>query len=268
MSISFKEFEKEAWEDKAPRYNDTWGTVTSQVVDPILEEISTSKKIKLLDIGCGPGHLCGKAVLKGVEAHGCDYSLNMIEIAKAFYPSVDFQWQDAEALTYQNGSFDVIVMNYLLLHVEDQQKTLLEAKRVLKAGGKIIYSNWLPPHSSPGLELMFNAIKEYADMSVIPPAQDIFMFSDPDFADSFFKHNGFTKVAVRKLGTFWQVSDSQKFFQAVQAGTRIGGMIDLQQDEIKEKIKSKILNDIEKFKTSEGYIVPTPSVIVSASLAA
>jgi hypothetical protein len=51
----------------------------------------------------------------------------------------------------------------------------------------------------------------------------------------------------------------------VQAGTRIGGLIELQNTEIKKQIKAAILRNIEEFRTDKGYIIPTPSLIVTAS---
>jgi SAM-dependent methyltransferase len=263
---SFKEFEKNAWEVKAFRYKDTWGTVTPQVIPVLLELAGEKKGLKLLDVGCGPGHFCDAATAKGLEVIGADYSKAMVEIASNNFPHIKFHQEDAESLSFENNTFDVVTLNYILLHVADQEKTLLEAKRVLKPGGKVIYSNWVAPSNSPGLELIFGALKEYADMTVIPPAPDSFIFSDLAYAESFFKENNFINITSRLFASAWKFPDGDSFYNAVQAGIRMGGLIELQKPEIKEKIREKILREIEKFKNSEGYIVPTPTLIVSATL--
>ena len=266
---TFKQFEKDAWEAKASRYNDTWGTVTSQAIEPLLNLIKDPFGLRLLDAGCGPGHLCKKAEERGMQVTGVDYSEAMVAIAQKNYPGLEFKWGDAEDLPFAAAAFDIVVLNYLLLHVADQKKTLLEAKRVLKPGGSLIFTNWLPPSESPGLKLIFDALKEFADMSVIPPAQDIFMFSDSGLASKFFQEEaGFESTTSLKYETSWHVSDPEVFYTAAQAGTRMGGLIDLQCSEAKNNIKKKILNDIEKFKTNKAYTVPTPSLIVKATLAA
>ncbi len=267
MTFSFKDFEKDAWESKAGRYNDTWGTVTSQVIDTILNQIPNSKGKKILDLGCGPGHLCKEASLLGMSVVGADYSENMLDIASKNYHDLEFQKQDAEALTFDDNTFDVVVLNYLLLHVADQIKTLNEAKRILKKGGMLIYSNWLSPSNSAGLKLIFDALKEYADMTVIPPAQDIFMFSDFEAAKKYSKDQNFADVSHVIFETSWTTSDAASFYNAVQAGTRMGGLIDLQKPEVKEQIKDKLLKDIQQYKTIGGYYIPTPSIIVRFSLA-
>ena len=79
---NFKEFERLAWEQKADRYNDTWGSVTNQVIPTVLDTADIRSKDDLLDCGCGPGHLCHQAELRGANVSGCDYSNSMIEIAK------------------------------------------------------------------------------------------------------------------------------------------------------------------------------------------
>ena len=261
---TFKEFERDAWERKASRYPDTWGTLTIQPIEAVLDAAKVCAKTELLDCGCGPGHLAYRAVERGAIVTGCDYSKAMLRIANANYPKLNFHFEDAEALSFSGSSFDAVILNFLLLHVADQPRVLLEAKRVLKPMGRLVYSVWLPPAESPGLKLVFDAIAKYADTSVIPPAQDIFMFARADHAAEFLKLNGFSNIKFQRFETYWQVPTAEAFFSAVQAGTRMGGMIELQKPEIKVQIRQSIDAALSNCQTLEGYIIPTPSIIVSA----
>lgn len=262
----FKEFERKAWEDKAHRYEATWGTVSTQAIEPVLERVldRPEKSTILLDIGCGPGHLSAAAAKRGAKPTGCDLSNGMIAIARNNYPSLNFDQADAERLQYPDGAFDAVVMNFLLLHVPDQQQVLKEAARVLKPGGRLAFTVWDSPPNSPGLQLMFGAVKQFGDLNVIPPAQDIFVFADRRTAEDFLTEIGFSAVEIRTLATYWQVQSGRQFFEAVQAGTRIGGIIDRQQPEVKAKIEAQICKEIEKFKTASGYHLPTPALMISA----
>lgn len=262
--MDFKKFEEEAWEQKASKYNDTWGTVTSQPNNAILELLNIKLGMSLLDCGCGPGHFSSLASQKGARVTGCDYSNAMIDIARRNYPELNFVKEDAESLSFKDNTFDAIVLNYLLLHVADQEKVILESERVLKVDGRLVLTLWLPPSESPGLKLIFDAIMKYADMSVIPPAQDIFKFSDTSYATSFLIQSGFRDVELQRFETKWKVDTFGAFFYALQAGTRIGGMIDLQKAEVKEQIRSFMEQEIRHFQTAEGFEIPTPSIIVNA----
>ena len=261
---SFKEFERDAWEKKASRYEDTWGIVSTQSIPTILNKAKITKGTRLLDCGCGLGHLCFQASNLGAQAIGCDYSHEMLRLASETYPTLAFEHQDAEHLSFSDESFDVVTLNFVLLHVSNQERTLLEAKRVLKIGGSLIFSMWLPPEESDGLCLMFSAVKAHADMSVIPPAQDIFLFANLERASEFLLQHGFGEIQAERVENFWNVSDGDAFFSAVQAGTRIGGTIDLQTSERKERIREEILTGIEEFRDGTRYLIPTPSVVVAA----
>lgn len=264
MVEDFKTFEMLAWERKALGYSDTWGTVTTQPIEKVLEVAGDVAGKMLLDCGCGPGQLTYIASQKGARVIGGDYSQQMLQIASKNFPDLEFSRQDAEQLTFSDNYFDIVVLNYLLLHVQNQDLVLHEAERVLKPGGKLIYTMWMAPDKSPGLNLIFSAIKRFADMSVIPPAQDLFYYSSELHAREFFNLQRFAELYFSLFPTAWNVSSAEQFFQAIQAGTRMGGLIELQKEEIKRQIKDSILTGIEQFHTQSGYLIPTPSIIVSA----
>jgi len=261
---SFKEFEQKAWEKKAKLYEDNWGGVTRLPIERILEIAKSAPGQKLLDIGCGPGHLCYAADKSGAEVTGCDLSTQMIAIARANYPKITFKPEDAEKLSFLDSSFDIVTLNYLLLHVPDQKKVLLEALRVLKPNGLLIFTLWKEPSESKALKLIFDSIKKYADTSVIPPADDIFQFAQRERAERFLAASGLNNFAVETVETAWSASSAESFFNAVLSGTRMGGTIELQKEETREKIKTYIIQALKEFKTSSGYLIPMPSVITSA----
>ena len=266
-SQAFKEFERAAWESKAYRYDNTWGKVSIQAIDAVLERARIGPGAALLDLGCGPGHLCAAALRRGCKAIGVDLSDSMLRIARDRYPEIEFRQEDAEQISFPDASFDAVTLNFLLLHVPDQERCLREAARLVKPGGRLVFSIWQPPGASEGLQIMFSAVKEFADPTVIPPAQDIFMFTDWTRCQSFFQAAGFDPPEFEELPSSWSVATAEEFFNAVQAGTRIGGMIDLQRAEVKERIRERSIAAVERFKQGDRYLIPTPALLVSASRA-
>lgn len=260
--MDFSEFEHNAWEAKASRYEGTWGSVTRTIVDVLLDFAELRKGEHLLDIGCGPGHLCHAATLRGAIAQGGDYSEAMLAIARENYPAISFLRVNAESPELLPNQFDVVTLNYLLLHVADQGKAITSAKGLLREGGRLVYSMWREPARSPGLAVIFSALKQFADMSVIPPASDPFLFSDERYAQDFFRSNGFSQVSFEEVQTAWRVENAEQFFTAIQAGTRLGGMVDLQTTEIKAAIKNAVIREVQQFREKGGYLIPTPSLMV------
>ncbi len=101
-----------------------------------------SGSVRLLDIGCGQGHVT-KAIadaLDDVEVSGFDYSVSAIEYAHQHYPDIDFCVADAYAPPYPPDYFDVVVCNNLWEHVPDPLRLLSKISACLRNGGALIVS--------------------------------------------------------------------------------------------------------------------------------
>jgi ubiquinone/menaquinone biosynthesis C-methylase UbiE len=95
------------------------------------------KGAKILDIGCGTGHLCHYLEGKGFYVTGIEPSENMLSYARKNFPLIRFIEGVSSELPFEDNTFDFIlsieVMRYL--HTADIAKTYSEVFRVLKKGG-------------------------------------------------------------------------------------------------------------------------------------
>jgi ubiquinone/menaquinone biosynthesis C-methylase UbiE len=97
---------------------------------------------KALDVGIGPGFLSFILNDIGIDVTGLDMSRCMLNQAKNA-PSyqrrnLDICQGDAESLPFQSSSFDLVVSRNLLWTLPEPDKALMEWKRVLQPGGKIL----------------------------------------------------------------------------------------------------------------------------------
>jgi SAM-dependent methyltransferase len=94
------------------------------------------------DIGCGPGHVSRFLADLGVSVSGIDLSPAMIARARADVPGVRFETGDMTALECADGSFDVIVAFYSIIHLDDDliSAACREFARVLRQGGRAMVS--------------------------------------------------------------------------------------------------------------------------------
>ena len=102
----------------------------------------------LLELGCGTGSFTRELARSGAEVFAIDVSPELLEIANAncSAPNVQYQIQNAYALTYSEGTFDSVVGSSVLHHLEIEA-AIRDMYRVLKPGGTIYFTepNMLNP---------------------------------------------------------------------------------------------------------------------------
>jgi SAM-dependent methyltransferase len=101
-----------------------------------------------LDVGCGPG---SNSVFFGGDFDYLGVDINPDYIAKATtkFPDMAFAVRDATELSLEGRSFDVVLINSLVHHLDDAQTGVLmtQLREVLRPGGVIILQEPLIPSS-------------------------------------------------------------------------------------------------------------------------
>lgn len=99
-------------------------------------QIDREKKIRILEIGCGPGALAGalRRWYPNAEITGMDLDTAFIRFARENEEGVTFIEGDATNLPFENETFDVTISNTVSEHIPPEA-FFGEQKRVLKKGG-------------------------------------------------------------------------------------------------------------------------------------
>lgn len=97
----------------------------------------------LLDLGTGPGDYPARLRREGHLGRlvGVDRSSGMVGQASTTHAdleSLEFIEADAMHLPFPDASFDAVTARHMLYHVPDLDRALLEARRVLKPGGRFL----------------------------------------------------------------------------------------------------------------------------------
>ena len=101
-----------------------------------LFDLDVNKKLKILEIGCGPGALAGALHrwYPHAEITAVDRDSEFIRFAAEHEPEVNFMEGDATALPFEDNTFDVTISNTVAEHIEPS-KFYGEQIRILKPGG-------------------------------------------------------------------------------------------------------------------------------------
>jgi ubiquinone/menaquinone biosynthesis C-methylase UbiE len=92
---------------------------------------------RVVEIGCGDGHVAAYLAERGLRVEGVDLSPEMIRVAQRGYPHLPFCVGDALALPFDDASLDAIVAFYSIVNLDadDCLAAFREFARVLRAGG-------------------------------------------------------------------------------------------------------------------------------------
>jgi SAM-dependent methyltransferase len=91
---------------------------------------------RVLELGAGSGELLERFRDLGWSVHGVDFDPAAVKAAAS--RGIDLVQADVQSLDYPGESFDAVVMEHVIEHVEDPAAVLGEAWRVLAPGGELV----------------------------------------------------------------------------------------------------------------------------------
>jgi SAM-dependent methyltransferase len=95
---------------------------------------------RLLDVGAGRGAVARAALAAGCVVTAVDASAGMVARLAADYPEMVVRQQDAGALDFPDGSFDVVTSGFVVQVLTDPLAALREFRRVLASNGVVVVS--------------------------------------------------------------------------------------------------------------------------------
>jgi len=264
---AFRAFEHAGWQGAARRYDDAFGSLTRQAIDPLLDAAEVRSGARALDVASGPGYVAAAAAARGARVTGVDFSLAMVRLARAQNSGVKFRKGNAESLPFPDGSFDAVVMNFGMLHLARPEHALSEALRVLRPGGRYAFTVWAKPEEALGFGIILEAVRKHGNPDVsLPPGPPFFRFSDARESETVLKIAGFQKVSVQRVPQVWRFSEPGLLFDAFLGGTvRTQALLHAQSAQALEAIRAAAAKAAEAFQTQGTVEIPMPAVLAAAA---
>lgn len=105
-------------------------------------DFSGYRDLRLLEVGCGLGNDLSRFATGGARVTGIDLSPRAVELARTNFAQRglegDFQIMNGEAMSFEDGSFDVAYCHTVLHFTPSPVAMIQEIHRVLKPGGTAI----------------------------------------------------------------------------------------------------------------------------------
>jgi ubiquinone/menaquinone biosynthesis C-methylase UbiE len=138
------------------RQQSTWASgdyaiigTTLQIVGELLAEAADVRADeRVLDVAAGNGNASLAAARRFAQVTSTDYVPRLLERAavraKAEGLRITFRVEDAERLSFEDGSFDVALSTFGVMFAPDQARAAGELLRVTRSGGRIGLASWTP----------------------------------------------------------------------------------------------------------------------------
>jgi SAM-dependent methyltransferase len=125
-------------------YDRFMGRYSRPLAGMLADWLEVSAGQRALDVGCGPGALTGHLVerLGAAQVAAVDPSPPFVEACRSRFPGVDVREGTAEALPYDDGSFDVAGSCLVVHFMQDPVGGLAEMVRVTRDGGWVGATVW------------------------------------------------------------------------------------------------------------------------------
>jgi SAM-dependent methyltransferase len=128
-----------------------YDTVAEKILDVgrrIVQRAGVGAGDDVLDVACGTGNAAIPAAQAGGRVVGVDLTPELFEAARARADAagVEVEWLegDAEALQFEDESFDVVLSTFGCMFAPRHDATARELARVLRSGGRLGLANWTP----------------------------------------------------------------------------------------------------------------------------
>lgn len=173
--------------------------------EDLAAEVASIDPADVLETAAGTGVLTRELhrILPGATITATDLNPAMLAQAAKSLPATDrVRWQqaDAQALPFEDASFDAVMNQFGIMFFPDRHRAYAEARRVLRPGGRLSAAVWGELEDNEASLLVEHTLR-----SLFPerPPQFFrrvpFAYTDPELISSELEGAGFSDVAVRTV---------------------------------------------------------------------
>lgn len=178
-----------AYRRLSKQYDRFFGSVFEHGRELAVEKMSCQPGDRVLEVGVGTGLSLGHYP-DNVTVDGIDVSEHMLEHARARVNGdahrISLEVMDAQALEYEDDSFDKVVAMYVASVVPEPQKMVDEMKRVCRPGGDLFIVNHFSQERGPmaSMERIASPFAKLVGFRPSFPLNDFLRMADLELVDT------------------------------------------------------------------------------------
>ncbi|HMC96957.1 MAG TPA: methyltransferase domain-containing protein, partial [Flavobacteriales bacterium] len=216
--------QKATWNKFSPGWK-KWDDVVIGFLGPqgeaIIDHLAPQGTQRVLDIAAGTGEpgLRIAHMIPQVRVVLTDLAESMSQVAvekaaRLGLNNVEFKEADANALPFEDNSFDAVSCRLGYMFFPDMAQAGREMARVLKPGGRIATTVWAEPEKNFFVTCTMQAINKHIPLPPPPPgAPGIFRCAQAGMISELFKAAGLRDVAERDVPCTMPVASPEQYWE-------------------------------------------------------
>ena len=224
--------------------------------DRMVELLQLAPGSKVLDMATGTGMVaiaCAQALGNQGRVQAIDLSEKMLDrayinIQKSGLNNIDLHAMDAELLEFPNQDFDAVFCSYGLFFLPDMLMGVKEALRVLKPGGRFIFTSFAKGSFSPLTEQFQTDIEAFG---IEFPKGNWLLIDEQQACLDLLHEGGFeqAQAVTEQLG--YHLSSSEDWWEILWSSGYRGILEQLKPDQLAQ-FRTRHLAAIDKLATADG----------------
>lgn len=151
----------------AEGYEELWAPELVKLSLSLLEVLPLGSARRILDLGSGVGTLLPEIYRRAPDALvvATDLAHGMLRRAPDEFPRVT---SDAQQLPFAPSSFDAAILAFMLFHVPQPQRALVETRRVVRSGAVLGTITWGDDPPYPALDIWLEELDSHGAQATEP----------------------------------------------------------------------------------------------------
>jgi ubiquinone/menaquinone biosynthesis C-methylase UbiE len=265
MSNDATERVRQDWESQASSWyaeRDSLLAASRPIHEWLVQHLEPAEGERVLEIAAGPGDtgfLAATRLGKG-RLISTDLAPSMVDAARKRgtelgIQNVEFRVLDAQAMDLDDGSFDGVICRWGFMLMPDPSAALGECKRVLVAGGRLVFAVFTGPDENPFASIPARILIEAGHMQRPAPewTPGILALSDRRRLQSLLDAVGFTSTRVEGVDMTWTFVSTDEYWNFLVDLTALGPLVRSLRTPERDAVRTAIDARLAAF-THDGHI--------------
>lgn len=265
-----RRIQRYGWDLAVTDYESLWQTHLADVQAELMARAALMPGERVLDVASGTG-LIAFAAANAVGARGrvvgVDLSGQMVDAAsqrarERQVSNISFARMDAEQLVLPDASFDVALCSLGLMYLPDPARAVLEMRRVLRPGGRMVIAVW-GERSQCGWAALFPIVDAEVASEVCPL---FFQMGQKDTLARLCADTRLDAIEQHRITTTLTYIDADEACRAAFVGGPVALAWSRFDEIVRARVRARYVEAISVWQDGQNYRVPCEFVVVAAKV--